>query len=386
MSKDLFNEARIHSKGMKILVVINGWATKMSGGDYHILKVAKFWSKDHKISYLLPRLGYDYSKSFLRGKPLVYNSFLEKEMKNNLSIALLYIIRILKVLFNPPKENFDVVIASSHFLYDIIPAAYIALKNPSCKLVVYYHGMPAKRRKLLIKFGRRINDAISINIIRKQYDLVFAINIIIKDSLLRKGINIQKIKLTSNGIDKTITFTDSEEKEYNACFLGRLVEGKGIFDLVDVWKNVTNELNGKLIIIGDGPDKQKLMKRIKKEDLEEKIILAGYLNEEKYEILVKSKIFLFPSYKESWGIVIAEALSSGLPVITYDLPAYHEVFGDFIISVPMGDKVQMAEKAIFLLKNPKVRKKYSEAGKNFIKVYGWHNVSIKQLEYITNIN
>ena len=46
----------------------------------------------------------------------------------------------------------------------------------------------------------------------------------------------------------------------------------------------------------------------------------------------------------------------------------------------------MAEKAIFLLKNREIREIYGKAGKNFIKIYDWHNVSIKQLEYITHIN
>ncbi|GAH39983.1 unnamed protein product, partial [marine sediment metagenome] len=54
---------------MKILIVMNGWTstTSMSGGTHHILNVSKYWSKDHEIFYLFPRLGYIRSKSFLRG-------------------------------------------------------------------------------------------------------------------------------------------------------------------------------------------------------------------------------------------------------------------------------------------------------------------------------
>lgn len=370
---------------MKILIIINGWTTKMSGGDYHILKVGKYWNKDHEVTYLLPRLGYEFSKGLLEGKVVLSNTFFEKEIQNPIIVILLYFLRTLKAIFSSPKEKFDVVIASSHFLCDVIPAFFIHFKDSTCKLVVFYHGLPATQSNALRRFIRKTNDFLFILLIKRFFQLVFVINPIIKEHLIKRGLNNKKVIITTNGVDEISVNAESKAKEFDACFLGRLVRSKGIFDLVEVWKNVTKELDAKLGIIGDGPDKETLMKKINAESLEDKILLLGHLDEKKYEIMIKSKIFLFPSYAESWGISIAEAMACGLPVITYDIPIYQFIFGSHVIPVTRGNVEQMAEKVIFLLKNDKLRIKSGEAGQNFVKKYNWRKIAKEEISFMQKV-
>jgi glycosyltransferase involved in cell wall biosynthesis len=59
--------------------------------------------------------------------------------------------------------------------------------------------------------------------------------------------------------------------------------------------------------------------------------------EEKFRLFKASRVFLMPSRQESWGIVIAEALACDVPVVAYDLPAYHPIFGGLIDYVPCFD-------------------------------------------------
>jgi len=65
---------------------------------------------------------------------------------------------------------------------------------------------------------------------------------------------------------------------------------------------------------------------------------AGVVSEEeKFRLFKASRVFLMPSRYESWGIVIAEALVCGTPVVAYDLEAYRPIFGDLVGYVPCFD-------------------------------------------------
>jgi len=65
----------------------------------------------------------------------------------------------------------------------------------------------------------------------------------------------------------------------------------------------------------------------------------GFLdNEEKYRAVKASRVFLFPSSNESWGIVVAEALACGLPVVAFDIPATRK-FGEAAIRTLSGTPI-----------------------------------------------
>ena len=142
-------------------------------------------------------------------------------------------------------------------------------------------------------------------------------------------------------------------------------------DLVKAWKIVVRKHPfAKFCIIGDGPERKKIEEKIKEEGLVKNITLVGRVPEgEKYELMKESKIFIFPSYQEGWGIVIAEAMACGLPVVAYDLPVYREVFDEYINTVEMGNYRQMAEKSVDIIENYQNYEKNAKKSEGFcIKV------------------
>ena len=133
-------------------------------------------------------------------------------------------------------------------------------------------------------------------------------------------------------------------------------------------------------------EKDEVKKVVKKLHLEQNIILTGYLSEfNKYEILGNSRIFVYPSYLESWGIVVAEAMACGLPVVAYDLAEYNEVFSNMLATVPLGHVDDMAKQIVLLLENPDVSKKIGQQGQEYVQKYDWSVVADKELSALKEL-
>ncbi len=146
----------------------------------------------------------------------------------------------------------------------------------------------------------------------------------------------KKIISVPNGIDsdhfKPIIY---ENKKIRFLFVARIEECKGIFRLIDAWMDFKDFENVELNIVGSGnavDDMKKLIKEIKN------INYLGIVPEnELYEIYGKSDIFIYPSECDKFPLVILEALSSGLFVITNNqfkgmYPEFESVNGFYFCS------------------------------------------------------
>jgi glycosyltransferase involved in cell wall biosynthesis len=363
-----------------------------SGGDVHIIELSKKGnSLGHKAVLLTSNSGKrllhaEGAKLGLRRISIPFEGFL---VKRSLGVGILYILRPLGALFVKFNRRFDVIVASSHYPPDVLSALFLHLRNPKSKIVIYCHGIsiPPEHGPILRVFSI-IYNYFGTLLMTKFSDLIFVINRPTKDFLLHFGAKDTKIVLTCNGIDIHDTKPSVKEKSLDACFLGRLVKSKGVYDLVKVWKKVCERRNSaKLAIIGDGPEKGRTNELVVKMGLENNVTLLGpVLGDEKYRILGTSKVFVFPSYLESWGIAIAEAMACGLPVVAYNLPVYKEVFEDKLVTVPVGDVDAMAKQVIYLLENPEIARKIGEANREFVKKkYDWKTVAEKELSAISNL-
>lgn len=133
----------------------------------------------------------------------------------------------------------------------------------------------------------------------------------------------QKVKCKTVYIPNTLDYypkkvSDLEEKRIIS--VGRLSEEKGYLDLIDVFSLVHQVYpDWKLDIIGDGNQKENIQKKIEEYGLKDFIILHGFQNK-KYinQLLQKSSIYVMCSYTESFGIVLLEAFSFGIPCVAFD--------------------------------------------------------------------
>lgn len=163
----------------------------------------------------------------------------------------------------------------------------------------------------------------------------------------------------------------------NIITIGRLSPEKGQKDLIDVFKLVNKELpKTKLYIVGDGSLKEELREYTKNLKLQDNIIFTGFLDEKgKEKYILDSSLFVLPSYTESFGLVLIEAMSYGLPCIAFDSSdGAKELLKDNVgILIKDRNKDKMAETIIKLLNNKEL-KNYSDKGHKYCQKYLINNV------------
>ena len=176
-----------------------------------------------------------------------------------------------------------------------------------------------------------------------------------------------------NIIDKIPKQVSSLE-EKRIVSVGRLSPEKGYMDLLKVFSVIANKYNTwHLDIIGDGVEKERLEKFISNHNLESRVTLHGFQNKDYIDkILHESSIYVMTSFTESFGIVLLEAMSHGLPCIAFDSA---EGARDLINSGMNGyliknrSYVAMIKKIEDLMNDIEVRKKIGMAGRKSIKIY-----------------
>jgi glycosyltransferase involved in cell wall biosynthesis len=175
-------------------------------------------------------------------------------------------------------------------------------------------------------------------------------------------------------------------KKYDAIYIGRHIPQKGFFDLLEIWNLLVNKYKKKysLVTIGNTPKylKAQIEEKIKNYRLENNLKILGNVTEsEKVKYLAASRVFVFPSRQEGWGIAPMEALAEGLSVVAYDLEVYRESIGDtpaFRI-VRLGDIDRFAQKTIEMITK---HSKYSQSAKLWQPKFSWDYVAKREWELL----
>lgn len=369
----------------RIIFLFNSFVS-ISGGDTRFIEVSKRL-KDFDKVIITPFIG----RKTCEMKKLNAAYILTTKETHLRNIFITYFRRIANALFLKMEiRDEDILYSTSDFLPDVLPCFVYKLKNKNAKWVqIIHHLIPLKRKgslasNLLSYYAQRI----SFFFIKRHSDFIIVVNPFIKERLKEAGFHDSKIVISSNGIDTRYLKNIKPSKGiiYDGIFLGRLHPSKGIFDLVKIWKIVCkNKKNAKLGIIGSGDVRvrDELERKVKESGLENNIDILGYIDDA-FTIVKSSKVFVFPSYEEGWGIAICEAMACGLPTITYDLPSY-EIFGNTMVKVSVGDIETFAEAVIRLLLDGRLRRKLGEKGKRKVKQFDWSRVAQKESLFLREI-
>lgn len=140
--------------------------------------------------------------------------------------------------------------------------------------------------------------------------------------------------------------------EYLIVHTSNFRKVKRVEDAVKVFYNIRKHLPAKLLLVGDGPERNSIEKLCRKLGSCEDVRFLGKLDAVE-EVLSVSDLFLMPSEKESFGLAALEAMACEVPVISSDAGGLPElnIDGKTGFVCPVGDVEAMTEKALYLL-NP----------------------------------
>jgi len=119
--------------------------------------------------------------------------------------------------------------------------------------------------------------------------------------------------------------------------------------------------------------------------LQGNIIRAGYLEgDEKFRTLQQARVFVMPSWFESFGQVNLEAMKCGLPVVAYDLPVYG-VFKKGMVKVPVRDNVHMVDEILRLLDDSRMYEAQRAEALEFSAEFSWEKTGEETLGLIQSL-
>jgi phosphatidylinositol alpha-mannosyltransferase len=191
----------------------------------------------------------------------------------------------------------------------------------------------------------------------------------------------EPIKLIPNGIDlakykhKPVEH-DKETK--TILYIGRLERRKGVRYLLKAFQLLSQKMpEARLIIAGDGPDREKL--ELLADDLKlTNISFLGYISEElKLELLAEADIFCSPAvYGESFGIVLLEAMATGTVCVAGNNSGYSDLMEGVgalsIVDPHFSD--EFARRLYILLSEPKLQALWKSWAKEHIKQFTYPKV------------
>jgi|GEM_PF-255856 len=135
-----------------------------------------------------------------------------------------------------------------------------------------------------------------------------------------------------NGVSKDDLFLlsknkDNKSNDFIILSAGKLFSIKGFALAIKSFKLFSDRVkNAKLIIVGDGPEKNNLIKIVSMLNIENKVIFKGWEPRQKlFNDMVNCDVFLFPSLRDGGGSVVVEAMAAGKPVVCLDIagPGFH---------------------------------------------------------------
>lgn len=176
----------------------------------------------------------------------------------------------------------------------------------------------------------------------------------------------------------------------NISFTGRLAfEAKGIDYLIEIAKKLPKDWTVSIAGRGSKVEEAKFARLIKKNQLQNKVLYLGPLKKEQLKKhYLYSSIYLMTSRWEGFGLVLAEAMSFGLPIIAFEQNGSNEILqqGKYGILIPNGDVSQMVSKIKWLVDSPEVMEEMQQQSLDRVKRFELDSILANWVEFLLPFN
>jgi glycosyltransferase involved in cell wall biosynthesis len=359
------------------------------GGEKRYYEIGKKLRDEHEVHF--------FGMKFWEGKDIIFKNGIYyhgvskpkklyiKSGRRSIVQAIYFGIKLIKPLF---KEKFDLIDCSSFPFFSIFPC-YIYSKIKKIPLAVTWHEYWdwkywLKYLGCLGIFGyliQKVTLLLSKNII--------AVSGFTKNKLIKAGKNSKNIAVIQNGVNLDLINKISRSTEKSdIIFVGRLIKEKNVNLIIKALIKLKN--NFKLIIIGEGPEKEKLVDLSKELNLENNIKFIDFQQniENVYAYLKSSKTFILPSEREGFGMIVLEANACGLPVITINhrdnaaKDLIKDNFNGFVVNLSVKDIYRKVKE---ILGDKNNLSQISINSKKSVIKYDWNKITENIEKYYKNI-
>ncbi|MED0799752.1 N-acetyl-alpha-D-glucosaminyl L-malate synthase BshA [Bacillus inaquosorum] len=270
------------------------------------------------------------------------------------------------------RENLDIIHA--HYALPHAVCAYLAkqMLKRNIGIVTTLHGTDITvlgydpSLKDLIRFAIEASDrvtAVSSALAAETYDLIkpekkieTIYNFIDERVYLKKNTAVIKEKHGILPDEKVVIHVSNFRKV------------KRVQDVIRVFRNIAGKTKAKLLLVGDGPEKSTACELVRKYGLENQVLMLG--NQDRVEELYSiSDLKLLLSEKESFGLVLLEAMACGVPCIGTNIGGIPEVIKNNVSGflVDVGDVAAATASAMRILEDEQLSKRFTEAAMEMLK-------------------
>jgi phosphatidylinositol alpha-mannosyltransferase len=371
---------------MKIALVSPYDFAHPGGVGSHISSLERYFTRmGHEVKVIAPasREIPDFGDRFIPiGKPYPFPS---SDSVVRVSISLRLGPTIKEVL---ARENFDIIHLHEPFMPMLCTAV---LRFSNTANVGTFHACQGKPG---YNWGRPITTWMIRRRVRKLHGRIA----VSKPALDYAGRYVPgPFEIIPNGIDLE-HFTDNvapieeyDDGKQNILFLGRLEFRKGVNYLLKAYLQIKQEIpNSRLLIVGPGTRLRKRYEKwVRRHRLEEDVIFTGFVsNSDRIRYYKTADIFCAPATsRESFGIVLVEAMALGKPIVATNIDGYASVVtdGEQGLLVPPYDAPRLAQALMTLMNDKKLREQMGAKGKLKAKEYSWEHVGQRVFDYYNQV-
>ncbi len=371
---------------MRILIGIEAYYPLKAGSAYAAYRLATgLANRGHEVFVVTPGEGFKVHKT-VEGKITVFRVGSFPVLSSGLRIA-----PFARYYVAPIVEEIkpDVIHVEDHFFvaWSLIDYA----RKHKIPLVGTNHYHP---RNLIhyLKLSPKIEKGIEklawkhLNTIYEQLDIITTPTETSKQIMLSNGFK-KPIRVVSNGIDMTY-FKPFPKKELTGVakkyhlngdfkkilFVGRLEKEKSIDVTLGAIQLVSKEIDVRFYVIGVGSEREELEKLAQELGIGDKVVFMGGLPDEDVRRIYSScDLFVTSSTVELQGLVVMEAMASGLPIVSSQGMALHELVeeGRNGYIFPNGDYKTAAEKILLVLRDNERAENMGKASLELIKKHSF---------------
>lgn len=184
------------------------------------------------------------------------------------------------------------------------------------------------------------------------------------------------------------TLSPPAERKKIICATGRLIKLKRFDLLIDAFANIADKIpDYMLFIFGEGEEKDNLQEQINRLSLSRRVFLAG-TDPQAVRFVNHASVFVLSSDFEGMPNALLEALAMGVPCVSTRC----EMGPDELIEggvngilTEVGNKKQLADAILRIIKNPDLANTFSENGRKLLKTHSIDNISRQWLDYLNRI-